>query len=70
VEKMLAYYGIHRSQAIAFGDGGNDIEMLQTVGCGVAMGNASDKVKASADDVCGTVSEDGVYHYCVEYGLI
>lgn len=70
VEKTLAYYGIHPSQAIAFGDSGNDIEMLQTVGCGVAMGNALEKVKAIADDVCRPVSEDGVYYYCVKHGLI
>lgn len=70
VEKILEHYGIHRSQAMAFGDSGNDIEMLQTVGCGVAMGNALDKVKAIADDVCGPVTEDGIYHYCVEHGLI
>ena len=35
--------------AIAFGDGHNDIEMLEAVGMGVAMGNAKDEVKAKAD---------------------
>ena len=36
-------------QIIAFGDGHNDIEMLQLADIGVAMGNASDEVKAHAD---------------------
>jgi hydroxymethylpyrimidine pyrophosphatase-like HAD family hydrolase len=44
--------------------------MLQTVGTGVAMGNAPEKIKAIADEVCGHVSEDGIYHYCVNHGLI
>ncbi len=70
VDKILEYYHLDRSQAIAFGDGCNDIDMLQTVGTGVAMGNATDEVKQAADDVCGHVAEDGIYHYCVANGLI
>ena len=67
---ILAHFGLDASQALAFGDGSNDIEMLQTVGTGVAMGNASEQVKAIADDVCGPVSQDGIYHYCISHGLI
>ena len=70
VDRILDYYHLTREQALAFGDGGNDIEMLQTVGTGVAMGNASEEVKLSANEVCKSVSEDGVYHYCLEHGLI
>ena len=70
VDKILEYYHLDRSQAIAFGDGCNDIEMLQTVGTGVAMGNATQEVKQAADDVCGHVAEDGIYHYCIAHGLI
>lgn len=70
IEAILEYYGIDRSESMAFGDGGNDIEMLQTVGTGVAMGNALDNVKAIADEVCGTSADDGIYHYCLEKGLI
>ncbi|HIR87077.1 MAG TPA: HAD hydrolase family protein, partial [Candidatus Limivicinus faecipullorum] len=57
-------------KAIAFGDGNNDIEMLQTVGTGIAMANASEQLKAVADKVCGHVAQDGIYHYCLEQGLI
>ena len=70
IRHMLEYYGLTPAQALAFGDGSNDIEMLETVGCGVAMGNASPKVKAAADEVCGCVAEDGIYHYCMARGLI
>ena len=70
IEAMLRYYGLDKSEALAFGDGNNDIEMLQTVGTGVAMGNASDDLKAVADEICGDVAEDGIYWYCKEHGII
>lgn len=70
VVKILEYYGIGRSEAMAFGDGNNDIEMLQAVGHGVAMLNASDDLKAIADDICGDVAEEGIYHYCKLHNLI
>lgn len=70
IEAILEYYGIDRSESMSFGDGGNDIEMLQTVGTGVAMGNALDHVKEVADEICGTSADDGIYHYCLENGLI
>lgn len=70
IEAILEYYGIDRSESMAFGDGGNDIEMLQTVGTGVAMGNALDHVKEVADEICSTSADDGIYHYCLENGLI
>ena len=70
VEKILEHYGLTREQSIAFGDGENDLEMLRAVGTGVAMGNAKPALKAAADAVCRSVAEDGVYHYCLEKGLI
>ena len=70
VQKILEYYGFDQSEALAFGDGDNDIEMLQTVGTGVAMGNASLGLKAVADEVCGHVADDGIYNYCSQHGLI
>jgi len=41
-------------------DGKNDIEMLSTVGCGIAMGNADEEVKKYAKEVTDTVHNDGV----------
>ena len=58
--------GFSEEEAIAFGDGQNDIEMLEAVGTGVARGNAKDEVKEKADVVCKSVEEDGVYYYCLE----
>lgn len=70
IEHVLAHYHLNKEEALAFGDGNNDIEMLQAVGTGVAMENGSDELKAVADDICGHVAEDGVYQYCVKHGLI
>ncbi|TDW13114.1 hypothetical protein EDD63_1494 [Breznakia blatticola] len=70
IEEILAYYGFDASQAMAFGDGNNDIEMLQTVGWGLAMENASDDLKEIANEIIGHVSKEGIYHYCVKQGFI
>ena len=63
IKKILEHFNLSEEEAIAFGDGGNDVDMLQAVGTGVAMGNAAEKVKAVADEVCGSVDEDGIFHY-------
>ena len=44
---------------VVIAHGGNDIEMFREVGLSVAMGNATDAVKAEADVVCGSVDEFG-----------
>lgn len=70
VNVILNYYGLAKKEALAFGDGENDIEMLEAVGTGVAMGNAKDNVKAKANAICKSAEEDGIYYYCVENNLI
>src|SRR5699024_9940889 len=49
IEQVLYHLGIKRENTYAFGDGLNDIEMLEFVGTGVAMGNAFEKTKKAAD---------------------
>ena len=58
---------IQMSDVIAFGDGNNDIEMLQVAGEGVAMGNAPVEVQQAADYVTGSNDEDGVASYFGEF---
>ena len=70
VNEVLKYYGFSKEEAIAFGDGENDIEMLEAAGTGIAMGNAKDAVKERADLICKSVEEDGIYEYCLENQLI
>lgn len=48
------------SELIAFGDGGNDIDMIKAAGCGVAMSNACGELKKYADIITKSNDEDGV----------
>ena len=48
------------AQVMAIGDNNNDIEMLEAVGWGVAMGQASDTVRSIAQAVTASNAEDGV----------
>ncbi|HWV27926.1 MAG TPA: HAD family hydrolase [Aeromicrobium sp.] len=52
--------GVDASDVLAVGDGNNDVEMLQWAGRGVAMGQAPDLLKDVADDVTGSIEEDGL----------
>jgi Cof subfamily protein (haloacid dehalogenase superfamily) len=70
IAKILKHFHLDASQALAFGDSYNDMDMFRAVEAGVAMGNAPQQVKDIAHDVCGPVGEDGIYHYCVSRGLI
>lgn len=56
-------FNIDLAEMWAFGDGGNDLEMLQTVGRGIAMANATPAVKAAAADQTGSCTEQGVLQY-------
>lgn len=60
VEKLMRYLDINRDKVICVGDSINDMPMLRYAGMGVAMGNAQDKVKQSADYVTLSHNEDGV----------
>lgn len=60
IEAMLQYYGISKDEIMAFGDGGNDKEMLQYAKIGVAMGNATNDVKEMADFVTKDIDEGGI----------
>ena len=67
---VLDYYGIKRSECMAFGDGENDEDMLKFAGSGVAMGNAADSTKDSADYVTEDIDHDGIYHALKKYEVI
>lgn len=64
IEALLEHLGFDPSEAVAFGDGLNDLEMLSYVGMGVAMGNAHEKLKSLANFVTRSVDDGGI-----AYGL-
>ena len=57
---IAANLGIAPEEVVAIGDNHNDIGMLRFAGLGVAMGNATDEVKAAADYVTLSNAEEGV----------
>lgn len=70
IKKVLQYLEIDKSEAIAFGDGENDIDMLELVGLGIAMENGNEKLKTVADFVTKKSSEDGIEFALKKYGII
>ena len=63
-------FGLTIADTIAFGDSMNDLEMIQTAGLGICMANGSGTLRLAADEVCPSVSEDGLYHAFSRHGLI
>jgi Cof subfamily protein (haloacid dehalogenase superfamily) len=57
---LAAHMGFSREQTIAFGDGENDVELIEWAGYGIAVENAHPRVKAVADWVCPSAEEQGV----------
>jgi Cof subfamily protein (haloacid dehalogenase superfamily) len=57
---LAEHLGFTRERTVAFGDGENDVELLEWAGYGVAVENAHDRVKQIADFVCPSVDEEGV----------
>lgn len=60
IEKMIEHLGITKDEVAAFGDGGNDIEMIESVGFGIAMGNACDELKRVARFTTDEIDNDGL----------
>lgn len=70
MDKMIAHFGITPEETMAFGDGGNDLDMLVHAQIGVAMGNAVEPVKQAADYVTDDVDSDGVWNALVKLGVL
>lgn len=59
-EVVREIYGVPAGQVAAFGDNFNDVDLLEFAGLGIAVGNAPDAVKKSADKIAPSNDEDGV----------
>lgn len=62
LQKLLHHLQMDRKQMMAFGDGFNDLTMIDFAGMGVAMANAQEAVKAVANYVTLHHNDDGVAH--------
>lgn len=70
IKFILDKYGLTYEDLICFGDGENDIEMLSYAKVGVALGNASDKVKASASYVSSDCDKGGIADALKHFNII
>lgn len=69
LEELLSFVGAKRDELMAFGDGYNDISMLEFAGMGVAMQNAHAEVKEHADIIAPGNDEDGIADILEKYVL-
>lgn len=60
IEFVLEQLKMEPKDAIAFGDGDNDIAMFEAVGYKIAMANGTDNLKAQADEVTLDADQDGI----------
>lgn len=70
IKIMLKHFGLSANQAVAFGDNYNDLDMLDFIGLGVAMGNAPDDVKKIAFAVTEDNNRDGICKFLRKIKLI
>ncbi len=57
---LAGHMGFTREETIAFGDGENDVELVEWAGFGIAVENAHERVKAVADWICPSAEDEGV----------
>lgn len=70
IDRLLSETGLDSVPTYAFGDGMNDLEMLQHVDYAIAMGNAVSALKDQADYITSSSIEDGIIHGLKYYDLI
>jgi hypothetical protein len=57
---LAGHMGFTREETVAFGDGENDVELVEWAGYGIAVENAHERVKAVADWICPSAEDEGV----------
>ncbi len=67
---LCKYLGIHREETMAFGDGLNDLDMMQFAGISVAMDNADPLIKESASYVTASNNEAGIAKALEHFNIV
>lgn len=70
IDWLCKYLGIAKEDTYGIGDSINDLDMLQYVGHGIAMGNGTQVAKDAAEYVTTDIHEDGIYNALKHYRLI
>jgi HAD-superfamily hydrolase, subfamily IIB len=70
IRKMMQYLEAPLEDVVVFGDGKNDLSMVQQAGIGIAMGNADNELKKKATFVTKSNDEDGIEYACKHFNWI
>ena len=70
VHRVCEHLGIPISDSVGFGDSMNDKEMMEEVGLSICMENGSEALKKMADQICESVTDDGLWKAFEKYALI
>lgn len=70
MKTAIGMLGIKQEDTVAFGDGPNDLDMLEYAGVGIAMGNGCNGAKALADMITADINKDGINKGLVKLGMI
>lgn len=69
LKQLSEILGVKLEEMVAFGDGSNDLPMLEIVGLSVAMGNANETVKAACKYTTFSNDEEGIAHVIEKFLL-
>jgi len=70
IKILIDHLGIDQKNTYAFGDGLNDIEMLEYCQVGIAMGNAKQGLKEVANEITDDANKDGIYKAMLKHNLV
>ncbi len=70
ITQTLSRFNISLDETMAFGDGNNDVDMIQACKIGIAMKDSSQALLEACDHITDDVSEDGIYKALVHYKII
>ena len=70
MHEVMKEYGFSEDEVCAFGDGGNDVDMMRMAGLGIAMGNGKRECKDAADYIAADISDDGLYKALRHFGFV
>ncbi len=70
IQKALEFFELELSQTMVFGDSWNDLEMIESAGIGIAMGNGNSEVHKVAKDITTSNDHNGIYEALLKHKII
>ena len=70
IKRVLEYYHADKKDSLAIGDSLNDLDMIEYVNTGIAMGNGCKALKEKADYITANLEDDGIYQAFKHFKLI